>query len=684
MDNLSKLASSPWHQGEKLLQEKVGVSERMDDIGQRVIRDFMPDQHRDFYHQLPFMVVGAVDDKGYPWATLLEGKPGFVTSPDPQQLCIASRPAPSDPAAPGIGPGRALGLLGIELHSRRRNRINGHVQALDGDALIVKVEHSYGNCPQYIQLREMEAVPPSQAEQSIAEHHSQLDSAAAAFIATADTLFVASYVDHPGGGRSVDVSHRGGQSGFVGVEGNTLIIPDYSGNKFFNTLGNLAVNPKAGLVFIDFVSGDLLQISGHTELVLEGPEVKVFSGAERLWKVHVDKMVRRPAALALRWRFEAYSPYSLETGTYLDAKARLQSASQQWQDMKVMAVQDEAEQIRSFYLTPQGAALPDFAPGQHLALRLAVPGQDKAVVRTYSLSCAPADEFLRISVKREGLASSFLHDAIVAGSVLQTRAPEGNFYIDVESSRPLVLLAGGIGITPLLSMAREALARNTQRAEPRRVYLFHSARSLAQLPFRQELDDLVAGSQGVFKVVRLLSEPEPEATVGEAFDHVGRLSMDHLKAVLPFDDYDFYLCGPGPYTQGVYDGLRAMGMDDCRIHAEAFGPSSLRRHTDGKGAVLVQPPAATEAVLVMFSASKKEARWQPDSGSLLELSESRGLNPDFSCRGGSCGTCRTRLLSGQVHYPNPPAQMPPNGEVLICCAVPAKGEDNGPPLVLDL
>ena len=154
MQQLPSHRTSPWHAGEKRLQEQVGVSERMEVFGQKVIRDYMPDQHRAFYQQLPFIVAGAVDQGGKPWATLLEGPAGFVSSPDPRQLLIDCRPASDDPAASGLAAGGAIGLLGIELHTRRRNRINGLIAQGASGALQVRVEQSFGNCPQYIQLRE--------------------------------------------------------------------------------------------------------------------------------------------------------------------------------------------------------------------------------------------------------------------------------------------------------------------------------------------------------------------------------------------------------------------------------------------------------------------------------------------------------------------------------------------------
>lgn len=336
---------SPWHAGEKELQAHIGVSERMDVLGRRVIRDHMPDQHRTFYQQLPFMLYGTVDAHDRPWASVLEGPPGFASSPEPGLLQFSSLPAADDPAQ--LSTGAAIGLLGIELHTRRRNRINGHIGSMTESGFAVTVDQSFGNCPQYIQLRQLRSVPLAEPATRPAQHLTELDEAAKAMIAEADTFFVASFVDVDGV-RSVDVSHRGGQAGFVQVEGNRLTIPDFAGNLFFNTLGNLLINPKAGLLFIDFNSGDLLHLNGRTEIILEGPLVEAFQGAERLWMFHVEHVVRRPAALGLRWRFDGVSPTSLLTGTWEQAAARLQAKTlgDQWRPLRVVRIEAESQHIR--------------------------------------------------------------------------------------------------------------------------------------------------------------------------------------------------------------------------------------------------------------------------------------------------------------------------------------------------
>ncbi|MFS2198129.1 pyridoxamine 5'-phosphate oxidase family protein [Pseudomonas sp. Pseusp3] len=673
---------SPWHAGEKQLQAHVGVAERMEAFGRKVIRSEMPDQHRTFYQQLPFMLYGAVDADGHPWASILEGQPGFAQSPEPGLLQFHSLPALDDPAQ--LSDGSAIGLLGIELHTRRRNRINGHVRALTTDGFAVTVDQSFGNCPQYIQLRQFHSVPLADPSTRIAQHFSELDDAAMATIAEADTFFVASYVDVDGE-RSVDVSHRGGQSGFVHVEGNRLTIPDFAGNLHFNTLGNLLLNPRAGLLFIDFNSGDLLQLSGRTEIILEGPQVEAFQGAERLWTIDVEQVVRRPAALALRWRFDGVSPTSLLTGTWEQATARLQAKAlgDQWRPLRVVRIEAQSHNIRSIYLEPaDGAGLPLFQAGQHLPLRFNIDGD--VHIRTYSLSSAPSDDFFRISVKRDGRVSTHLHEQIRVGDLLEARAPQGHFTVAPHERRPLVLLAAGVGITPLLSMLREVVYQGLRTRRIRPTWFIQSSRTLADQPFHRELDRLLEDAGDAVRVVRLLSQPEAEAKQGEDFDLRGRIDVELLKELLTIEDYDqpdFVVCGPGSFTQALYDGLRELDIRDSRIHAETFGPSTLRRRPDPDAVVIEQPPAATTSIPVVFQRSAKEARWQPEGGSLLELAESRGLRPEFSCRGGSCGTCKTRLISGQVHYPLPPAEVPDDGQVLICCAIPAQGTQ---PLVLDI
>jgi predicted pyridoxine 5'-phosphate oxidase superfamily flavin-nucleotide-binding protein len=321
--------AAPWHEGERTLQRSVGLVERMDDIGRRVIRSTLPEQHRAFYPLLPFIVMGTVDAGGDVWATIRAGVPGFIQSPDPRHLDIRSRRDPADPAEAGLNDGDAVGLLGIELTSRRRNRANGTVRRRDAAGFTVEVAQTFGNCPQYIQKRDvMFTRDPFKLSTDDVSRQNTLDDRARSIIKSADTFFVASYDDEDGI-RHVDVSHRGGNTGFVRVgEDGVLTIPDFSGNRFFNTLGNFLVNPKAGLVFVDFSTGDLLQMTGDTEVMLESPDIAAFEGAERLWRFTPRRVIFRPRGLPMKWSFEpgGWSPRSLETGNWADAERRIEAA----------------------------------------------------------------------------------------------------------------------------------------------------------------------------------------------------------------------------------------------------------------------------------------------------------------------------------------------------------------------
>ncbi|MBX5042808.1 flavin-nucleotide-binding protein [Rhizobium lentis] len=295
-------AASPWHAGELAMQRSVGVVERMDGPGRNFIRKAMPEQHRAFFPMLPFVVLGAVDAQGDAWATIRAGRPGFLYSPEPEALDVDLRRDPDDPADAGMEDGDAIALLGIQLETRRRNRLNGVIRRVDAEAFRLRVGQSFGNCPQYIQPRSAAFVRDPDAVTAMRPIRSaRLDDRTQRMVERADTFFVASYVDRDGE-RQVDVSHRGGDAGFVRVSAEgVLTIPDFPGNRFFNTLGNILVNPKAGLVFVDFEAGDLLQMTGKADVLLDSPEISAFQRAERLWRFTPEEIVLRLDALPLRW-----------------------------------------------------------------------------------------------------------------------------------------------------------------------------------------------------------------------------------------------------------------------------------------------------------------------------------------------------------------------------------------------
>ena len=294
-----------FHEGEQQMQSSVAAQARLAALGSQLIRDHMPEQHRLFFNQLPFVVVGGVDRQGQPWASLLCNPPGFITSPNPHQLTIAALPTVLDPLSQILTVGAAIAVLGIEQHTRRRNRMNGRVIAISSSSIEVAVDQSFGNCPKYIQTRQAEYWPRSGKMEST--EGSVLNARMAQIISNADTFFITSAHPHAHqqqtAAQGVDVSHRGGKPGFVRIEGEgRLLVPDLSGNRFFNTIGNLLLNPCAGLLFIDFNSGDLLYLATEVTIIDQGAMVESFIGAERMMAFKINKIIQITAAAPLRWQ----------------------------------------------------------------------------------------------------------------------------------------------------------------------------------------------------------------------------------------------------------------------------------------------------------------------------------------------------------------------------------------------
>jgi predicted pyridoxine 5'-phosphate oxidase superfamily flavin-nucleotide-binding protein len=299
-----------FHPGERAAQALAGVASP-----NAAIRDRMPDQHRAFFGLLPFLPIATAGTDGAPIATILTGAPGFIASPDPNTLHIAAHPDPGDPAAGFLVPGAPVGLLGIDLATRRRNRANGSLRSIGPDGLTVSVTQSFGNCPQYIQTRLWQ---DAAAAPAAAERLTGLDPDARALIAAADTFFVATTSGNGAGGMGgIDISHRGGRPGFVAIDGETLTIPDFHGNQYFNTLGNLMLDRRAALLFVDWTTGSLLHLQGEVEILWD--QDGGFAGAERLWRFAVTGAYRRLGAIPLRWSFQDYAPQIQRTGAWADA-----------------------------------------------------------------------------------------------------------------------------------------------------------------------------------------------------------------------------------------------------------------------------------------------------------------------------------------------------------------------------
>jgi uncharacterized protein len=310
---------SPFHPGELAIQARIGAQDRMDKQGRRVIREYLPEQHRQFFAQLPYLIVGTVDASGNLWASILVGEPGFISSPSDRTLQIAAKPLFGDPLATTLKEGIDIGFLGIELHTRRRNRMNGIVAAIDANGFEVEVKQSFGNCPQYIQARKFELHEFDLQSPKSIHAIAVFGKSERQLIATADTFFIATayQAESAGSAAGVDVSHRGGKPGFVRIDNDyTLTIPDFSGNNHFNTVGNLELNPHTGLLFVDFDRGNLLYLTGTTEVIWQGDEISKYTGAERLLRFRLERGYRVEGNLPLRWSNPEFSPSLAQTGSW--------------------------------------------------------------------------------------------------------------------------------------------------------------------------------------------------------------------------------------------------------------------------------------------------------------------------------------------------------------------------------
>lgn len=344
-------------------------------------------------------------------------------------------------------------------------------------------------------------------------------------------------------------------------------------------------------------------------------------------------------------------------------------------------LEDVAETVCSFYLVPvDGQPLASFLPGQFLTFVLNIPlpeGRSGSTIRCYSLSDAPGTLAYRVSIKRvpappgsqiaPGVSSNYFHDHVMVGDLLQVRAPSGHFYID-RSDAPVVLIGGGIGITPLLSMLNWCLVEKPGRE----VWLFYGVRCSSELLMASHLEAL-AKAHSNFQLHVCFSDP---LAADLAHDHIltgrrhhCRIEVALLRRLLPLNPYHFYICGPTPMLASLVPGLEEWGVPDGRIHFEAFGPASVRRKKS-TSALAAAMDASCAPVAVTFTESGKQLPWQPGMGSLLDFAEANGISVNSGCRSGACGSCQTRIRVGEVTYTQSPDFDPEPGSCLLCVCTP--------------
>lgn len=382
--------------------------------------------------------------------------------------------------------------------------------------------------------------------------------------------------------------------------------------------------------------------------------------------------VRRAVAVGAQQRLDA----KLFSETL--ALARLQLKRQEdagsWngtRKFQINRIESECPGVASFYLVPHDKKpLPGFLPGQFLTFELDIPGQRNRVVRCYSLSDRPRPDYYRVTIKRvaaspgapggkPGLASNHFHSALKVGDILDVKAPGGGFFLDTSRLTPVVLLAGGVGITPLLSMANEIMELTPQRE----TWFFFCVRNGQEHIMKGHLEQLARAHPRLHLCVAY-SRPNPSDVKGKDYHFEGRLDLALLRQELPSNNFDFFVCGPGPMMNDLNDGLLTWGVPAENIHMEAFGPASVKRPA---------PPAAErtgQQLKVTFSRSNREVAWSGQSDSLLDLALAEGVSINYGCRAGNCGSCKTAVKSGKVKYCKRPGCEVEAGSCLTCIAVP--------------
>ncbi|MCL4698397.1 MAG: 2Fe-2S iron-sulfur cluster binding domain-containing protein [Burkholderiaceae bacterium] len=361
--------------------------------------------------------------------------------------------------------------------------------------------------------------------------------------------------------------------------------------------------------------------------------------------------------------------------------ARPDLAWQGWREFRVVqrSLEDAARTQCSFYLQPiDGQALPAFRPGQFLTFSLelaggAVDGAEAArtITRCYSLSDGPDPAHYRVTIKRvpapldhpeflPGLSSNHFHDHVRVGDVLRVKAPSGHFFIDPDPAVRAVLIGGGIGITPMMSMLRWCIANQPQRP----VYLFYGLRNSDEHAFKSHLEE-VAAAHPALKLHVVYSRPAAADVPGRDYQHAGHVDVELLRKTLPHGRHQFYVCGPPALMQTLVPALAEWGVPVADIHYEAFGPASVKLPGEEVSAL-----PEVHDVEVKFQRSGRTLAWDGRDASLLDFAERHGIVVESGCRSGGCGSCETRLLEGAVAYEHGPDHDVAQGHCLLCVGRP--------------
>jgi ferredoxin-NADP reductase/MOSC domain-containing protein YiiM/ferredoxin len=406
--------------------------------------------------------------------------------------------------------------------------------------------------------------------------------------------------------------------------------------------------------------------------------VKVADGPERLTVAEVDGLLYLPnksralleRALRVPALSEGWKGSFRELLAKADAGAPAAPAWTGFRPLRVAEVRRESATITSFRLVPTDDApsTPSVQAGQYLTVRVQPDPDAPPLTRSYSLSDLPGERGYRISVKRDGAASRYLHEHVEVGDLLDAAAPRGSFVLR-DGTRPVVLLSAGVGATPVLAMLHALAAEHSTRP----VWWVHGARSREEHAFGAEVDALLGGLGDGHRVVAY-SQPGAGEALGSDFDVSGRVDLAVLDRAEVPKDADYYLCGPEGFMHAISAALTARGVEPEHVATEAFGAVAV----DASGLVKAgdRPPHPPEGApgsgpIVTFVKSNLAIPWDDRYPSLLDFAEACDVPVGFGCRHGVCHNCESGLVAGAVAYDIEPLEEPADGHVLVCCSRPA-------------
>ena len=361
---------------------------------------------------------------------------------------------------------------------------------------------------------------------------------------------------------------------------------------------------------------------------------------------------------------------------YLDLKETKENTWTGFRKFKVKT-KKEGKDVTSAYLYPHdGKKLPPFKPGQYLTFQLRVPGEEKPIIRCYSLSQRPTSDYYRVTKKKvppprdkpelpPGKSSTYFNEVLKDDDILDVKIPSGPFYLEPREQFPIVLIGGGIGITPVFSMLQTLVDVNNAERE---IWFFYGVRNGKEIVYKDAIQDIAKKNANI-NVRVCFSDPDPTDKEGVDYQHAARVSVDLFKKVLPSNNYDYFICGPPPMMQTLVPDLETWGVPEKKIHFEAFGPATVKKKPKVE-AVPAAGAAAAPEIKVKFSQSKKEFVWNSKFESLLECGEESGISMSSGCRIGNCGTCMVAVKDGTFEYTKEPSAKADAGTCLACVSVP--------------